>query len=95
MFRSTNPKIRAEASRFLDSLRDPFLKSHDDENNNYDDIKELKTTLSKNKTISFSTSNARKMSSAPRERFGGGTTILAPDDSTLVDFERGTSTMIL
>ena len=48
MFRSTNPKVRREAAEFLERLRDPFVKfKPHEESNNYDEIKELKTSLSK------------------------------------------------
>ena len=41
-FKSTNPRVRADAAKFLEKIRDPFTKHEDDGMNNYDDIHDLK-----------------------------------------------------
>jgi hypothetical protein len=46
-FKSTNPRVRAEASKFLEKIRDPFTKDDEENSNNYDDIHEIKEQLVK------------------------------------------------
>lgn len=42
MFKSSNPRVRREAERFLETIRDPFTKFEPENANNYDDIHEIK-----------------------------------------------------
>jgi hypothetical protein len=43
MFRSENPRVRREASRFLEKIRDPFTKFEEENHNNYDDMFEIRS----------------------------------------------------
>ena len=42
MFRSENPRVRREASRFLEKIRDPLTKFDEENPNNYDDIYDIR-----------------------------------------------------
>jgi hypothetical protein len=59
--------MRREAAKFLDSLRDPFGKPQEENPNNYDEIKEIKTTMQKTITIDMST-RRRAFVSVPKIR---------------------------
>ncbi len=45
MFRHSNPRVRREAERFLETIRDPHTKFDPENPNNYDDIFEIKKTI--------------------------------------------------
>lgn len=45
-FKGTSIKMRADAARYLEQLRDPFMKPFIEIPNNYEEMRVLKSTIS-------------------------------------------------
>lgn len=70
-FRSTNPRMRKEAAQFLESLRDPFMRPLEQQVNNYDEIIEIKKSMSRTITAHSPAPNRKSavtFASVPNER---------------------------
>ena len=67
MFRSENPRVRREASRFLEKIRDPMTKFDEENPNNYDDIHDIRQQL-KVKSGTIGSQNFLMSRSVPRQR---------------------------
>jgi hypothetical protein len=70
MFKSTNPRVRREAERFLETIRDPRTRYEEEIPNNYDEIHDIKQNM-RTKSIDVNGITGRMGSlSVPKARDG-------------------------